>query len=30
MLIGEEDIAVVPKNEVGNGCDDAFPVGAGN
>jgi hypothetical protein len=30
MLVGEEDVTVVPKNKVGNGGDDPFPVGAGN
>ncbi len=30
VLIGEEDVAVVPKNEIGNGSDDAFPVRAGD
>ena len=30
MFIGEEDVAVVPENEFGNGSDDSFSVGTGD
>jgi hypothetical protein len=30
MLIGEQDVSVVAKDEVGNRSDDSFAVGAGD